>query len=97
MRRSLGRVGGASAGTIAIIFGILDVQDKLPPWLLITLGAVAIVGVLVDYTWEHRGGEGDGEIAPQRVRQEQEGGRQSTNNQAGRDVNINRSPGNGQP
>lgn len=80
--RNVGRIGGAIAGIVAIIFGILDVQDKVPTWLLITLGAVAIAGVLVDYLWEHRGGESDG--AP-KVKQQQRAGKDSQNVQSGRD------------
>jgi hypothetical protein len=90
MGRNIGRIGGAVAGIVAIIFGVLDVQDKVPPWLLITLGAVAMAGVLANYLWEHRGG--DGASQPQRVNQKQKGGRRSTNNQAGRDININQPP-----
>jgi len=87
--RTVGRIGGAVAGIIAIIFGILDVQDKVPPWLLVTLGALAIVGVILDYLWEYRGA---GEQSPGKVKQKQRGGKESTNNQAGRDININQPP-----
>lgn len=90
MGRNIGRVGGAVAGIIAIIFGILDAQDKVPSWLLITLGALAIAGVLADVLWDRQDGGDDG--APLRMKQRQEGGRKSTNNQAGRDININQMP-----
>ena len=87
MSRNAGRIGGAVAGIIAIIFGILDAQDKVPRAVLITLGALAIAGVLVDYLWQPRTGAGGDE--PQRIEQKQAGGRNSTNYQAGQDINVN--------
>lgn len=90
MGREFSRVGGAAAGIIAILFGVLDLMNKVPsPWLLIALGTVAVIGVLIDYFWGRRGDEGG---APQQVNQKQKGGQKSTLNQAGRDVTINPSP-----
>jgi hypothetical protein len=86
--RKAGRVGGAVAGIIAIIFGILDVQDKVPAWLLFVLGAAAIAGVMFDYLWEHQQQSAEAEAAPTNIKQTQHGGRNSTNNQAGRDITI---------
>ncbi|MCA2245001.1 hypothetical protein JF781_21840 [Mycobacterium sp. WUMAC-067] len=87
MGRNVGRIGGAVAGIIAIIFGLLDVQDKVPRSVLITLGALAIAGVVLDYLWQLRSGGGAAES--QRIEQKQTGGRNSTNYQAGLDININ--------
>lgn len=64
---NIGRAGGAIAGIVAIIFGVLDLVDKVPPWILIALGAVAVVGVLADYMWGHRGD--DEETEPEVERQ----------------------------
>ncbi len=88
MGRNFGRVGGASAGVIAVVFGVLEqLQKTPPPWIPIALGIVAILGVLADYLWEHRGDGGD--QSPAKVKQEQKSGKKSTNNQAGRDINFN--------
>jgi hypothetical protein len=73
------------------VFGVLEQLHKVPPpWIPIALGAVAIVGVIADYLWEQRSVAND-ETAP-RVKQKQEGGRTSTNNQAARDIKINQPP-----
>lgn len=90
MRRSIGRIGGAVAGIIAIVFGVLDLIDKLPPWVLIALGAIAILGVLADYFWERR--DQGSEQSSAKVHQKQQSGRKSTNHQAGRDINIHQLP-----
>ncbi len=80
MGRQLGRVGGASAGTIAIVFGVLELLHKTPPaWVVLTLGAAAILGVVADYLWEQRGGDKSA------VKQTQRIGRNSVGMQAGRD------------
>lgn len=90
MGRNIGRIGGAVAGIIAVVFGILDLIDKVPPLVLYSLGAIAIFGVLFDYIWQHRDGGAD--QSPIVVKQKQAGGRKATNNQAGRDININQPP-----
>lgn len=84
MGRNLGRVGGASAGVIAVIFGILELLQKTPPpWLPIALGAVAIFGVLADYLWEQRGAS---DAPTTNVNQNLQSGRGSQNVQSGRDT-----------
>ncbi|WP_431236658.1 hypothetical protein ACQ86B_17100 [Mycolicibacterium aichiense] len=90
MSRNVGRIGSAVAGIIAIVFGLLDVQDKMPQSVLIILGALAIAGVVVDYLWQLRSAGGGAE--PQHIEQKQSGGPNSINNQAGRDITINQAP-----
>jgi hypothetical protein len=84
--RNIGRAGGAIAGIIAIVFGALGLTDKVPPWLLITLGALAVLGVLADYMFERRSGGGN--TSRTSVRQNQKSGSYSTNLQAGRDMTL---------
>ncbi|WP_157546359.1 hypothetical protein [Mycobacterium sp. IS-1742] len=84
MGRTIGRVGGASAGVIAIVFGVLDLLGKVPPpWVPLALGGVAIAGVLADYLVERRGGDGQ---TPSTVKQKQVGRKGSMGLQAGRDI-----------
>jgi hypothetical protein len=87
MGRNIGRAGAALAGIIAVIFGAWGLTDKVPSWLLITLGTLAVVGVLADYFWGSRGNR-----ATSAIRQRQSAGDRSINNQAGHDINISNGP-----
>ncbi|MCG7579386.1 hypothetical protein [Mycolicibacterium sp. OfavD-34-C] len=84
MVRNLGRIGGAAAGIIAIVFGVLDLMNLTPPpWLPIGLGATAVGGVVADYFVERRSSRD--EKPPNRILS-QKGGKGSNNAQAGRDM-----------
>ncbi|MCV7128280.1 MULTISPECIES: hypothetical protein [Mycolicibacterium] len=88
MGRNLGRVGGATAGIVAIVFGILDLIDTVNPWILIGLGTVAVIGVLADFLRQPHGDDSGGAA----IKQTQKTGDRSTSNQAGRDIVINAKP-----
>lgn len=80
--RAVGRVGGASAGVIAVLFGVLEQLKLTPPaWIPITLGALAILGVLTDYGVEKR----NSEATTDSPKQSQKLGPGSTGFVAGRD------------
>jgi hypothetical protein len=86
----IGRICGSLAAIVALTVGILGLVPICPKWVWITLGALGFVLIVGQYVWETQGRDSDG--MPQRVKQKQEGGRKSTNNQAGRDININQPP-----
>ncbi|WP_164478804.1 hypothetical protein [Mycolicibacterium stellerae] len=88
MGRNLSRVGGAAAGAIAILFGVLDLLEKVPPpWIPISLGAVAVAGVIADYFVESRQEASSSKPSTTtRIKQKQKSGNSSQNFQAGRDI-----------
>jgi flagellar biosynthesis component FlhA len=88
--RTIGRIFASLAAIVALAVGILGLVPICPTWVWITLGALGLVLIVGQYIWETQGRESEG--APRRVKQSQDGGRKSTNNQAGRDININQPP-----
>ena len=82
MSRVVGRAGGASAGIIAVLFGVLELLQKTPPpWVVIGLGVAAVVGVAADYLYEQRNAD-----KPAKQQQRQRTGKDSNALQAGGNI-----------
>lgn len=91
----VGRIIGALAAAVALAVGILGLVPICPKAVWITLGALGLVLIVGQYVWESQSSEA--EASPPLVKQKQKGGQKSTNNQAGRDININQRPQNEPP
>jgi len=86
MKRAIGRACGLLGGALALAVGILGLVPIWPNWLWISLGIAGLLFILGQFLWERR----DEPVAS--IRQRQQSGKKSTNNQAGRDVIVNPPP-----
>jgi hypothetical protein len=82
----LARIGGAAASAIALVVGLLGLVHSWPQWLLISLGAAGLVGIVLQFFWKRRNSSVEQGVRV--ARQDQRGGAGSQNWQAGRDLRF---------
>lgn len=54
MRRYLPKVGFAIVGIISLALGLIPVVDSWPRWILIAVGAIALVGIALQLLRDSR-------------------------------------------
>jgi hypothetical protein len=88
VKRNFARFGVALVSAVVLAIGVLSLVDFWPRWVWITLGVLGLVGIVVQFVWERHGADSGEPPVTNTVNQKQRGGKGSTNNQAGRDINF---------